>query len=594
VTVREASTTEATEPGRPPALSPSELAAWAWRQLTSMRVALILLFLLAVAAIPGSVVPQREINPLAVADFRDRNPALAQWYDRLGLFDVFSAPWFAAIYLALIVSLVGCIVPRSFQHWRATRADPPPAPRQLSRMPAYRRFGTGAPPADVLAAARDVLKSRRFRLGVGVRPDAPRAPRSTNGRETAGRGSGRLKSDSWDALPPRIAEPAERPAVSRPRGVRMAATHASDAESDSVAAEAGQLRETGNLVFHLAVVVVLMAVAVGSLFGYRATVIVPEGSGFANSVIQYDGLSSGALFDASDLPPFSLELDGFDMQFVEAGSQLGAPDDFEATVRFTPEPGAEEETRTIRVNEPLEVGGTLIHILNPGYAPLITVRDAKGTVLAEGPVPFLPQDDSFTSTGVRKVPVGPGVALGEDIGIQGLFLPTALLDDKGPRSIFPEPRNPALFFTAFHGDLGLDDGRPQSVYRLDPDGMEQFRAEDGDVFRAALAVGETATLPDGYGTVTFDGYVSWVNFQVSRNAGKEFVLAGAMLALAGLLLSLYVRRRRVWVRATEVDGGGTVVEVAGLQRSDSGDLDAEVGAVADELELRVRSTRPEG
>jgi cytochrome c biogenesis protein len=584
VTVREASTTEATEPGRPPVLSPSELAAWAWRQLTSMRVALILLFLLAVAAIPGSVVPQREINPLAVADFRDRNPALAQWYDRLGLFDVFSAPWFAAIYLALIVSLVGCIVPRSFQHWRATRADPPPAPRRLSRMPAYRRFETGAPPADVLAAARDVLKSRRFRLGVGVRPDAPR---SQSGRGAVGGGSGRLESDSWHALRPRIVEPAEPPSVPRPPSVEAATT-------DSVAAEAGQLRETGNLVFHLAVVVVLMAVAVGGLFGYRATVIVPEGSGFANSVIQYDGLSSGALFDASDLPPFSLELDGFDMQFVEAGSQLGAPDDFEATVRFTPEPGAEEETRTIRVNEPLEVGGTLIHILNPGYAPLITVRDAKGTVLAEGPVPFLPQDDSFTSTGVRKVPVGPGVAPGEDIGIQGLFLPTALLDDKGPRSIFPEPRNPALFFTAFHGDLGLDDGRPQSVYRLDPDGMEQFRAEDGDVFRAALTVGETATLPDGYGSVTFDGYVSWVNFQVSRNAGKEFVLAGAMLALAGLLLSLYVRRRRVWVRATEVDRGGTVVEVAGLQRSDSGDLDAEVGAVADELELRVRSTRPEG
>ncbi|HET6920635.1 MAG TPA: cytochrome c biogenesis protein ResB [Jiangellaceae bacterium] len=584
MTVREASTTEATEPGRPPALSPSELAAWAWRQLTSMRVALILLFLLAVAAIPGSVVPQREINPLAVADFRDRNPALAQWYDRLGLFDVFSAPWFAAIYLALIVSLVGCIVPRSFQHWRATRADPPPAPRRLSRMPAYRRFETGAPPADVLAAARDVLKSRRFRLGVGVRPDAPR---SQSGRGAVGGGSGRLKSDSWHALRPRIAEPAEPPSVPRPPSVEAATT-------DSVAADAGQLRETGNLVFHLAVVVVLTAVAVGSLFGYRATVIVPEGSGFANSVIQYDGLSSGALFDASDLPPFSLELDGFDMQFVEAGSQLGAPDDFEATVRFTPEPGAEEETRTIRVNEPLEVGGTLIHILNPGYAPLITIRDAKGTVLAEGPVPFLPQDDSFTSTGVRKVPVGPGVALGEDIGIQGVFLPTALLDDKGPRSIFPEPRNPALFFTAFHGDLGLDDGRPQSVYRLDPDGMEQFRAEDDDVFRAALTVGETATLPDGYGSVTFDGYVSWVNFQVSRNAGKEFVLAGAMLALAGLLLSLYVRRRRVWVRATEVDGGGTVVEVAGLQRSDSGDLDAEVGAVTDELELRVRSARPEG
>jgi cytochrome c biogenesis protein len=532
VTVREASATT-TEPSRPPALSPRELAAWAWRQLTSMRVALILLFFLAVAAIPGSVVPQREINPLAVADFRDRNPALAQWYERLGFFDVYSAPWFAAIYLALIVSLVGCIVPRSIQHWRASRADPPSAPRRLSRMPAYRRFDVDAEPSDVLAAARAVLDSRRFRQ------------------------------------PP-------------------------DQVPESIAAEAGRLRETGNLVFHLAVVLVLVAVAAGSLFGYRATVIVTEGSGFANSVIQFDGLDGGALFDAGDLPPFSLELDEFDMGFVEAGANLGAPDDFEATVRFSPEPGAPQETRTIRVNQPLEIDGTLIHILNPGYAPLITVRDAEGNVLAEGPVPFLPQDNSFTSTGVRKIPVGPEMALGEDIGIQALFLPTALLDENGPRSIFPEPRNPALFLTAFHGDLGLDDGRPQSVYRLDPEGMQQFRTEDGDVFRAALSVGETATLPDGYGSVTFDGYVNWVNFQVSRNAGKEFVLAGAVLALAGLLLSLYIRRRRVWVRVAAADHGSTLVEVAGLQRSESGDLKAEVDAIADQIVRRLCPARPEG
>src|ERR671910_2267034 len=180
------------------------------------------------------------------------------------------------------------------------------------------------------------------------------------------------------------------------------------APPDSVAGEAGHLRETGNLVFHLAVVVVLVAVAAGSLFGYRATVIVPEGSGFANTVIQYDELSAGAMFDPKDLPPYALELDEFRMEYIESGPQMGVPDDFEARVRFTPEPGAPEEERTIRVNEPLEIDGSLVHILNPGYAPQITVRDAGGNVLAEGPVPFLPQDNSFTSSGVRKGPVGPG------------------------------------------------------------------------------------------------------------------------------------------------------------------------------------------
>jgi cytochrome c biogenesis protein len=515
-------------PSRPPALSPREFAAWAWRQLTSMRVALILLFLLAVAAIPGSVVPQKDINPLAVGDFRARNPQLSEWYDRLGLFDVYSAPWFAAIYLALLVSLVGCILPRSVQHWRAMRAQPPPAPRRLSRMPAYRRFDVSALPAEVLEAARAELRSRRYRVvGLG------------------------------------------------------------GARPDSVAGEAGHLRETGNLVFHLAVVVVLVAVAAGSLFGYRATVIVPEGSGFANTVIQYDELSAGAMFDPKDLPPFALELDEFRMEYIESGPQVGVPDNFEARVRFTPEPGAPEEERTIRVNEPLEINGTLVHILNPGYAPQITVRDAEGNVVAEGPTPFLPTDGGAYD-GVRKVSVGPEAARGEDIGLQGLFLPTAVLDEQGPRSSFPEPRDPALLLTAFHGDLGLDDGQPQSVYSLDTSGMEQFRGSDGDAFSAALRVGQTVELPDGYGSVTFDGYVTWVQLQISRNSGKELVLAGALLAVAGLLASLYVRRRRVWIRATEGEDGSTVVELAGLQRSDGGDLEAEVGSISDGVLGRLR------
>ncbi|MGH8827960.1 MAG: cytochrome c biogenesis protein ResB [Jiangellaceae bacterium] len=517
--------TRPTKDTRPPALGWRELLRWAWRQLTSMRVALILLFLLAVAAVPGSIIPQSDINPVEVRDFRERNPGLSEWYDRLGMFDVFSAPWFAAIYLALLVSLVGCILPRAWQHWKAMRAQPPRAPSRLERMPAYRRFEVDVRPAEVLDAARTELKQRRYRLA--TRRDG----------------------------------------------------------DDAVSAEIGHLRETGNLVFHVALVVVLLAVAVGSLFGYRATVIVPEGSGMSNSVIQFDTLSAGAMFDQSDLPPFSLDVESFVMDFIDEGPQRGVPDNFEATVRIVPEPGAQAETRTIWVNERLDVDGSLIHILNPGYAPAITVRSADGTVLAEGPVPFLPQEDrGFTSTGVVKAEVP--AEIGPDIGIEALFLPTAVLDESGPRSVFPEPLNPALFLTAYHGDLGLDDGSPQSVYRLDLDGMEQYEGEGGQPFNAGLSVGETVELPDG-SFVTFDGIVTWVNLQVSRNSGKEIALAGAVVAVLGLMGSLYVRRRRAWVRARAAADGRTVVEVAGLHRSDGGDLDEEIGALADAVLARV-------
>lgn len=370
----------------------------------------------------------------------------------------------------------------------------------------------------------------------------------------------------------------------RSRRYRLAPAGDTD---DSVAAEAGHVRETGNLVFHLSVVVVLLAVGIGSQFNYRGTVLAPEGSGFANTLIQYDGISGGAFFDPSDLPPFSLQVDEFVMEFNESGPQRGQPSNYEARVRFRPEPGAPEQERTIRVNEPLEVDGSLIHIINPGYAPAITVRDADGTILSEGPTPFLPQDGNFASLGVWKIPMGPNAGTGEDLGIQGIFYPTLTTDENGPRSVFPSARNPGLLLTAFTGDLGLDNGLPQSVYRIDTTNMEQLQGPNGAPFAALLMAGETIELPDGAGTVTFDGYVTWVNLQISRNAGKELILAGALAAVAGLLGSLYIRRRRAWVRVTAGADGATLVEVAALARTEHPGLDDEVDEITQAITGRI-------
>ncbi|MGL5863731.1 MAG: cytochrome c biogenesis protein ResB, partial [Phycicoccus sp.] len=113
-----------------PRLGPLGWARFAWRQLTSMRTALVLLLLLALAAIPGSAFPQRRIDAAQSAQFIADNPTLGRWLDRLGMFDVYSTPWFAAIYLLLFISLVGCVIPRARLHWVQVRARPPRAPRR--------------------------------------------------------------------------------------------------------------------------------------------------------------------------------------------------------------------------------------------------------------------------------------------------------------------------------------------------------------------------------------------------------------------------------------------------------------------------------
>lgn len=497
-----------------PPLGSVGLLRWMWRQLTSMRTALILLFLLALASIPGSVLPQRGTNPLRVDQWLADNPSTGPFLDRLGFFDVYSSPWFAAVYLLLFVSLIGCVLPRSRQHWRAMLAPPPPAPRRLERLPVSTSFETDQEPADVIVAARDALRSQRWRVR-----------ESPEGEDTP-----------W------------------------------------VSAEKGYLRETGNLVFHLALVLLLVGVAVGGLFGWKGNVIIKEGDGFSNTLTQYDAWGGGRFVQADGLAPFSFTLDSFSVDFEREEAQRGAPRLFEAAVTYRESPQSPGVAALIEVNEPLSVDGAKVFLVGHGYAPHFVVTDSTGATVFDDTVVFLPQDGNFTSTGVVKIPDAT-----PSLGLNGLFLPTATLHSElGPISTFPGPDFPGVFLSAFEGDLGMDSGLPQSIYRLDTSQMEQLGLE-------SLLPGETWTLPGGAGTVTFTGFERWASFQIASDPGKELALGSAVAAMAGLLLSLFVRRRRIWVKVVPAPGGGTLVQVAGLAKTEAPDLPDEVAALAARL-----------
>ena len=521
-----------TPPSAPPALSPVELSRWAWRQLTSMRTALVLLFLLALAAIPGSVVPQEKIDAVKVANWREAHPTLTPIYDKLGLFSVFSSPWFSAIYILLMVSLVGCFIPRLRIYWRAMRAQPPAVPRRLERLPEARRFETDEGSAEVLERTAKTLRARRYRV---------------------------VASDG------------------------------------GISAEKGYLREAGNLLFHLAVLVVLAGFAFGQLFGYKGGVITIVGQGFSNTLSQYDDFAPGSLFDPDDLDPLSMHVDDFHVKWLTSGPEMGQPESFDANVTYRTSPTARPRHHDLAVNHPLHAEGTDVFLVGHGYAPVVTVRGGDGKVAYRGPVVFLPQDSTFASYGVIKVPdAGP-----QQLGFEGLFLPTyGFTMQRGPFSQFPDSLDPALSLIPYHGNLGLDDGKPQSVYELDKSRLSSYRNSDrslGPVKRIKLTPGQTVRLPNGQGSIKFDGVQRWVKLQVSHSPGKGVALGGMLLGILGLMGSLFIRPRRVWLRVSRAEddddhhgAGRTVVELAGLDRSSGGDLAAEV----DELQRLVQHTGP--
>lgn len=484
---------------------------WSWRQLTSMRTALLLLFLLAVAAVPGSVLPQRSVDPAGVQRYFSDHPDLAPWLDRFSLFNVFAAPWFAAIYLLLFTSLAGCVLPRSWRHLRAVRGRPPAAPRHMSRLPFTCRYETDLEPGEVLSSARTELRRSWFRVEPG---------------------------------------------------------------HDSVAAEKGFLRETGNLVFHLALLVLLFAAAAGQLFGYRGSILVTEGDGFANTISAYDSFQPGRFFDPAELPPFTFRLGEFRASYVESGPGRGQPESFDARVRYRSTPGGPDRGYPLEVNHPLVIGGTKVYLIGHGYAPTFRVLDGQGRPAFAGPVPFVPRDNrTLASSGVIKVPD----AQPEQLGFVGFFTPTTAMSPRGPTSVFPAPRDPGVSLLAFRGDLGLDSGEPQPVFSLDTANLTRVKAQ-------ALDPGETMRLPDGLGSITFTGYREWVSLQVNSDPGKTWALLAALLAVAGLVISLGIRRRRVWVRARREEGRRTVVEIGGLTRTDAaGGFDEEFNRIADRI-----------
>ena len=510
-----------TPAAEPPPRRPNR--AWAllrnsWRQLTSMRTALVLLFLLAVAAIPGSVLPQRAVNVENVAGYFREHPDLAPFLDRLGGFDVYASPWFASIYLLLFTSLVGCVVPRLLDHFRALRTAPPDAPRRLERLPQHAaaepRPGDPAATAATVAAS---LRRHRFRTVVREQPDG-----------------------TW-----------------------------------TVSAEKGFLKETGNLLFHFALLAVLIGVGFGHWYGWHGNRLLVQGAdlGFCNSVTQYDESSLGPRLDAADLPFFCLRLTDFDATYQSSGQ----PKSFGAHADVRTEQDGPWRPTEFTVNHPLRLSQANVHLLGHGYAPILRYTDRFGAQQTRI-VPFLPRDQMLTSEGVAQFPdvnIDPKTNTRDEdlqVAFEGVFLPT--VDPKGGvTSIFPAERDPVLYLSAYRGNLGVDAGLPGSVYALDRTQLANGQLKKVSEERPQrLAVGQSWTLDDGT-ELEFLGTRQFATLAVRYDPTQPLVLGGAVLGLLGLMLSLAGHRRRVWFRVSPPEssgsgGGGSLMEAGGLPRTD--------------------------
>ncbi|ANR61511.1 hypothetical protein C627_02615 [Corynebacterium glutamicum ZL-6] len=498
----------------------------AWNWLTSMRTALALLFLLAIAAIPGALLPQRSLNESNVIEYIENNGKLAEFYDKIQLFDVFSSTWFTAIYVLLLISLVGCILPRSWEHYKAMRAPVVRAPRNLARLAHNGEGLVEKREEEVEKDARKLLKG--------------------------------WKITEYSAEEDRA-------------GVR------------SIAAEKGYTRELFNLIFHLGIVGMIVTAGLGRLFYYEGQVIVvtdgeqnQQNSVFCNTATaNYDSFRAGANFDGTGLTTFCFEAHDFSADYLANGQA----EMFRSNISYAVGDDIQKDPETwedyeLRVNHPLRIEGDRVYLQGHGFAPTFTVTWPNGETRTQT-VQWRPDDPTFfLSSGVVRFdpPAGMYPDLYErrqnQLAIQGLFAPTAQWEGDNNElltSSYPAMRDPAVAIDIYRGDNGLDTGIGQSLFSLNSSLMHSGVLQK--IERVNLQIGDTVTLDDGT-TVSFDGASEFANYQISRDPTQNWVLVTTVISLVSLVGSLMIRRRRIWVRFYPQENGTTRVETGGLARTD--------------------------
>jgi cytochrome c biogenesis protein len=447
-----------------------------WRTLRSMRTALILLLVVAVASVFGSLVPQIGVNRAAVIDLFIERPTLARIYDAIGLFDVYGSWWFTLVYSLLLISLTSCLLPRTRAAWRGRRQRAQPV-RELEGMRHFAEAAVPGSPESSLDRARAVLRRRRFRV---------------------------VEADP------------------------------------GLAAEKGGARESGSLLFHWSLFLILVGAVYGKGFGFSGQATVVEGETWTEAHASYDGPPvEGRFFEESMHSGLQVRVEDFDASYHPSG----LPSDFVSRVEVG------DREHTIRVNEPLSVEGVKLYQQGYGWAPVIEVRQ-DGRLLASGPVVFITRDPGDLRrpwNGVIKLP-----SLEPQVGLQLRLYPDALGALTGAPML--EARSPFVDFRAWRGDLRLT--AAQSVFSLDTTALQPYDS-------GGVGLGQAAEIEGGL-EISFPELREYTQLLVKRDPGLWIMLGAAVLIVLGLLPALYSSRRRVWVRAVPADGAGTRLQVAGV------------------------------
>ena len=528
----------------------SDLLVWLWRLLASAQFAIALSTFLAFAGLLQVMLPQipsaMEGNPAAIDAWlegqRGTYGPFTEPLHRVGLFSVVQAWWFLTGLGLLACAVCVYIADRFLLAWREVT-------RPRERLPdsfferAANRVAFGLPAWGTLEA---LLRKRRFRV----------------------------------------------------RAV---------AEGDAVYLFADRFAwaQLGNLTSHIALVLFLVAALLSRFDGYSQNLLIAEGT-------------TSPVFPVSHANQMQVEV----VRAVGTFDQAGAPLDYRSDLVIYQ--GGEEVSRGVAtVNDPFSYGGYRFHqsayfgegaalrvrdtttgfaqydevlaLSNLQPAPAITVRDAQGRELlrdviaptdfideARGALITLPGDGRQFWVGVTPTSDGQWsmVVYGREGDTTRLVLPAGQSDAaEGLQWTFDDVTGlPSLALEGIPGD-----GPQDLVMMAETPAGEPYLTVLGPVDGRALTLYPKQPVRIGNYEYTFEGRRAFSGIKVRRDPGANFIWAATGLLLAGLLVTFYVPRLRLWARVR--DGEAVVAAQAqrsGVFRSEAKQLLRQLGVSASE------------
>ncbi|MDD5758532.1 MAG: cytochrome c biogenesis protein ResB [Desulfobulbaceae bacterium] len=432
-----------------------------WNFFASVKLALVTLFVLAVASIIGTIVPQKE-EATRYIELYGAN--VANFFQLLDIQDMYNSWWFVSMLVLFSLNLIVCTIERLPHIWKVVRQDNLAITNadRLGKMAMHRTFTSRMPSSQTVGTVRTIMAAAGWPL-----------------RQAEKDGGTMLFSQK------------------------------------------GAYTRLGVIIVHVSILVIFTGSLIGSFYGYKASVLIPEG-GETSQVYQSNNEHTAIPLD------FTVSCNDFQLTYYNTGMPKEYRSDL--VVRKGSEKLFE---KSIVVNDPLQYGGLTFY--QSSYQPVqgqFTVQITNENTKAEQKFFIPPRQESKWLT--EKISFGITDMSGPDM-MQRYQYKIWFSDDKA---------GPSEFW--------INEGGTAKIKR--PDTTYIFTA------KPRFATG----------------------LQVVKDPGVWTVYSGCIMMILGLFVIFYMSHRRVWVFVSS-DGDKSCILISGMSNKNKIGFEKNMEAIYDKF-----------